>query len=354
MQAKRREENDIDKVFTNEEHAEWLRTQAKKKRPYWYGTYYLPCTEALLEKKRRQYPAHYGEDRTARYRQDIADGQICGDCVNGAIKGAVWSELGKRAPVYRSHDCPDKSADGMFEYCKKLGMEWGGMESMPDEPGIAVRMAGHVGVYVGGGEVAEWRGFRYGCVLTRLNTRRWLHWYRLPWTDYVSEGAVEAQENALLGSRLLKRGMKGADVRELQEELLSLGYPLEQYGADGEFGRETEHAVRMLQRAAGVKQDGQYGPDAHAALMRARAEMEAQTGEDEPDDVQESGSRRVYVTGERVNLREGAGTQYGVASVVRRGMSFDWVATAENGWYAIRSGGMVGWLSPKYSEVRSA
>lgn len=61
----------------------------------------------------------------------------------------------------------------------------------------------------------------------------------------------------------------------------------------------------------------------------------------------------MFVTGERVNLREGAGTQYGVTSVARRGMSFEWVATAGNGWYAIRFGGMVGWISPKYSEVRA-
>ena len=84
----------MEKVFTNIEHARWLREQARLKRPYWYGTYYLPCTETLLTKKAKQYPTHYKSDRMARYRQDIKNGQICGDCVNGAIKGAIWSELG--------------------------------------------------------------------------------------------------------------------------------------------------------------------------------------------------------------------------------------------------------------------
>lgn len=351
----------IEKVFTSAEHAFWLRAQAKRKRPYWYGTYYLPCSEGLLEKKKRQYPAHYGQERMARYRQDIEDGQMCGDCVNGAIKGAVWSELGTRAAVYKSHDCPDKSADGMFDYCRKLGVEWGGMESMPDEPGIAVRMAGHVGVYVGNGEVVEWRSFRYGCVITRLEARKWLHWYRLPWSDY-GEGAQtlpenpenpEKAENALLpGSRLLKKGMQGADVRALQEELTSLGYGLEKYGADGEYGAETARAVREFQKAAGVKQDGIYGPDTHRALMQVRADMEAQSGEEETD-REETPEKMVLVTGGKVNLRAGAGTQYEVVTVLRRGMTLKWLATAANGWHAVQSGSMTGWISPKYTEVRA-
>ena len=341
-------------MFTNIEHAKWLRAQAHRRRPYWYGTYYLPCSEELLQKKKKQYPAHYGEGRMARYREDIANGQVCGDCVNGAIKGAVWSELGTRAPVYKSHDCPDKSADGMFEYCRKIGMEWGGMDSMPDEPGIAVRMAGHVGVYVGDGEVVEWRGFSYGCVSTWLDERKWLHWYRLPWTEYVTGSAGSVQEEALLlGSRLLKSGMRGADVRELQEELMSLGYPLEKFGADGEFGKETDGALRAFQKAAGIRQDGQYGPVSHASLMQVRADMEAQAGEGEAEEEQETG-KIVVVTGGKVNLREGAGTQYGVASVVRRGMELEWVATADNGWHAVKAGGMTGWISPKYTEVRAA
>ena len=150
------------------EYIAWLREQARLKRPYWYGCYYNPCSEALLQRKAKQYPSHYTAKRMPTYRQHIAAGQIAGDCVNGAIKGAIWSELGTRQPVYGSHNCPDKSADGMFEYCKKQGMPWGAISSMPDKPGIAVRFAGHVGIYVGNGEVVEWKGFNYGCVVTKV------------------------------------------------------------------------------------------------------------------------------------------------------------------------------------------
>lgn len=48
---------------------------------YWYGTYCNPCSTSLLSGKSKQYPSHYTESRMARYRQDIADGKSCSDCV---------------------------------------------------------------------------------------------------------------------------------------------------------------------------------------------------------------------------------------------------------------------------------
>lgn len=269
----------MEKVFTNIEHAAWLREQAARKRPYWYGTYYLECTESLLAKKAKQYPSHYGSGRMATYRKHIAEGQICGDCVNGAIKGAVWSELGKRKPVYASHGCPDTNADGMFKRCKEWGMEWGTIDTIPDVPGVAVRMAGHVGVYVGNGEVVEWRGFKYGCVVTKLNERKWLHWYRLPWTDYVDAVAEEYE----LGDRLLKVDspmMRGDDVREMQERLNALGYSCG--NADGEFGQNTAKGVKEFQTSAKIAVDGIFGPASLKALKAAEA-----TGTDQKKTVAE-------------------------------------------------------------------
>ena len=43
---------------------------------------------------------------------------------------------------------------------------------------------------------------------------------------------------------ILKRGMKGDDVRALQQLLIKRGYALPKYGADGEYGAETERAVK--------------------------------------------------------------------------------------------------------------
>lgn len=132
------------------------------------------CTENLRAHKAKQYPAHYGSSRTARYRDDIAKKKVCADCV-GLIKGYNWTTGGQGviesigtdrtfSSKYGGHGCPDKSANGMFSYAKSRGCAWGTMDTLPEIPGIALRFDGHVGVYIGGGYAVEERGFNYGCV----------------------------------------------------------------------------------------------------------------------------------------------------------------------------------------------
>lgn len=54
-------------------------------QPYWYGTVVYKCSESLRSRKAKQYPSHYKDSRTARYKQDIANKKVCDDCV-GLIK----------------------------------------------------------------------------------------------------------------------------------------------------------------------------------------------------------------------------------------------------------------------------
>ena len=331
-----------EKLFTATAYVEWLKEQARLKRPYWFGTYYLECTQKLLDSKSRQNPQHYTDSRMARYKADIAAGQICGDCLGGAVKGAAWSDLGKHKTVYASNGVPDKRADGMYEWCRKQGAECGSISTIPlDCPGVAVRFSGHVGVYVGNGKVVEWRGFNYGCVTTRVFDRPWTHWYALPWVDYDQQ---DISVPDTLGERTLRKGMKGEDVKALQEALLSIGLTLPQYGADGDYGSETERAVRALQQRAHITENGVYDARTHEALMQLLAER------DDEDDTDAGRLVRVRVTGASVNVRAGAGTQFKILTVVHRGDVFNSVGRAANGWYAIRLSSGDGWISPKYTE----
>ena len=333
-------------VFTAAEYVAWLSAQVSLKRPYWYGTTYVECTESLLARKSVQYPDHYKSDRTARYKADIAAGQMCGDCVGGAIKGAAWSELGTRKSLYQSNGVPDRSADGMFEWCKAQGADWGVISTIPDVPGIAVRLAGHVGVYIGGGYVVEWRGFKYGCVRTELANRKWTHWYQLPWVDYGAAASAAVETYAALGQRLLKKGKTGDDVALLQEALNQLGFDAGE--VDGDFGPKTQKAVIRLQARAGIKQDGEYGSESHAALMAMLNEREAATSE--PEESSARGIVRVTAA-QSAYIREGAGTQYSIITAVKRGVELPHMATAENGWLAVQLDDKTGWISGKMAEV---
>ena len=55
----------------------------------------------------------------------------------------------------------------------------------------------------------------------------------------------------------LKNGDTGDAVKQMQVALNALGYSTN--GADGKFGSGTENAVRLFQKANGLKQDGKAG-----------------------------------------------------------------------------------------------
>lgn len=182
--------------MTNEHFAKWCIQMLGQ--PYWYGTCVYKCSETLLGRKKNQYPTNYPDgDMDKIFRPAIKKKQVCADCV-GACKGYAWTNGGvgvlesigndnEFKNKYKANDCPDKSANGMYEYCVKLKMEHGPISTIPETIGLMLHMDGHVGYYIGGGYVVEWRGRKYGCVKTKLNGRGWKHWTRLPWLDYGTE-----------------------------------------------------------------------------------------------------------------------------------------------------------------------
>ena len=72
-------------------------------------------------------------------------------------------------------------------------------------------------------------------------------------------------------------------------------------------------------------------------------------GGDGPFDVAEEPEHGVRITGDRVNVRLGPGTEYGVACVADKGDVLE--AVDAGGWRALKLGGVVCWVSEKYSEV---
>jgi GH25 family lysozyme M1 (1,4-beta-N-acetylmuramidase)/peptidoglycan hydrolase-like protein with peptidoglycan-binding domain len=67
---------------------------------------------------------------------------------------------------------------------------------------------------------------------------------------------------------LLRQGDKGPAVKELQEKLLKAGEKLPRYGADGDFGAETEEAVKAFQARHGLAVDGIWGPKSEAMMEK--------------------------------------------------------------------------------------
>lgn len=53
--------------------------------------------------------------------------------------------------------------------------------------GVAVWCEGHIGIYIGNGEVIEARGSAYGTVKTKVKDRDFTHWFKLVDITYVEE-----------------------------------------------------------------------------------------------------------------------------------------------------------------------
>lgn len=84
-----------------------------------------------------------------------------------------------------------------------------------------------------------------------------------------ADPAKPATIRAPSGYPLLRRGSRSARVKQLQHGLLKAERQLPKYGADGDYGAETEKAVRSFQRAHHCTADGEYGPQTARALKKA-------------------------------------------------------------------------------------
>ena len=125
-----------------------------------------------------------------------------------------------------------------------------------------------------------------------------------------------------------------------------LGYKLD---IDGDFGPETEKAVKKFQNKYQLVADGKYGPKSHEAMMDVLSELDY----DDDDDNDDAPIGHVQVIGGTVNVRKGCGTKYEIVTVVRKGTKLPYSAVGSNGWYYVEIDGLTGWISNKYTVVVS-
>lgn len=161
----------------------------------------------------------------------------------------------------------DAAARGHPEWVGYFG-EWGTIESLPNKVAFLFNqdksrkdklVMGHTGLYDGGGYVIQAGGQYKGVSDKPINKSRWSHWGTLTqeWMD---------KDMSEIDPFLIRRRDKGEKVKKLQEGLLSIGYKLPIYGADGDFGAETLSAVEAFQRDNGVILDGVWDSECQKIL----------------------------------------------------------------------------------------
>lgn len=255
---------------------------------YGYAMYGFQITDKTIQSKAAQNLNGWYTQKNIKKLQAVANQKppVWGfDCVN-LIKAVLWGWWGneekeKGGAVYASNGIPDTNADGMIARCSGVTDDFSSIEV-----GEAVWMSGHIGVYIGDGLAVECTpSWEDGVQITAVHNirkqqgfhgRTWVKHGRLPHVDYelsTEEGdtpvMVGERPEYALGSRLLKRGCYGEDVRELQSALIRLGFSCGNAGADADFGRATEKAVVAFQTVSGLIPDGKFGALTYEALKAA-------------------------------------------------------------------------------------
>ncbi|MBO5129772.1 MAG: hypothetical protein J6B95_05460 [Oscillospiraceae bacterium] len=144
---------------------------------YVWGTYGNVLTDSLFDYKLEQYP-----DGVGNYEDFIEANWLGGrttDCV-GLIKGYGWLDPDTLTIGYATNGMPDYGANQMYRSATVSGT----IDTIPEIPGLAVWCDGHIGVYIGNGEVIEAMGTKYGVVKTKLADRNWTHWLEIEYISY--------------------------------------------------------------------------------------------------------------------------------------------------------------------------
>lgn len=213
-------------------------------------------------------PAH-GYDQASRWGPDY-------DCSSFAIQAFKEAGLpltatytGNMKYDFLRHGFVDASTLGVIELGMGAGLKRGD---------VLLHEQNHTAIYLGDGTVVqasinERGGITGGQTGDQTGREIAVSPYRnYPWDivlRYVGDlDESPEEERTNLDTGLIQRGQTGARIKKLQALLIYFhGIDCGPDGVDGDFGPNTEAAVREFQTRAGLPVDGLVGPMTAAELL---------------------------------------------------------------------------------------
>lgn len=201
------------------------------------------------------------------------------DCVC-LVKSILWGFQGDPSKPYGgaeycSNNVPDINEAGMINVCSKVSTDFTNITV-----GEVVYMTGHIGIYVGNGEVVECSpAWKNGVQITKLPQRKWTKHGFLPYINYGTpkpEPKPTPKPSDFLGPKgYLGPGDKGENVRKLCDFMYRAfpGYAsvLKRNKANllgPEYGPNLKAWIQEFQRRTGLEPDGYTGPITLAELKK--------------------------------------------------------------------------------------
>ena len=163
---------------------QWAIAAEKAGWGYVWGACGQVLTESALAGKSAQYPDEVGGQEDFIRTHWL--GRRCADCV-GFIKGYSWLNADTHEIEYGTNGMPDIGADAMYANATEKGT----IDTIPEIPGLAVWHEGHIGIYIGNGQVIHASGTKVGVVQTPIGSSGWTHWLKIPYITYIEETEEE-------------------------------------------------------------------------------------------------------------------------------------------------------------------
>ena len=218
------------------------------------------CTQARLDAQAKAYPTY--ADKIRKYGPQWL-GKKCYDCAQlvRVCAAAAGYKLVSGASSQRKQDIWEAQ---------------GTIDTLPANSRALVLhrvvngVTEHTAICLGDGTEAEALGHQYGIVRRSMIGRSFTHWAKLRGLDEEGETTMPEAPTTPVDHihDTIRKGAKGYAVIEMQGRLLAHGVRLPKYGADGDFGAETETALKTFQGLHALKVDGICGPATWAALLR--------------------------------------------------------------------------------------
>lgn len=167
--------------------AAWAKHAAAAGWGYVWSTSGSVLTQGSYASLLSQYPSEVG-----RYADFIERNWLGGrttDC-SGLIRGYFYLNPTSGEMEYGYNGYEGLSANAYYA----AATERGSIDTIPEIPGLAVWHQGHIGIYIGDGQVIEAMSTQRGVVQTGLASRSWTHWLKVPGITYI-ETTEETNES---------------------------------------------------------------------------------------------------------------------------------------------------------------
>ena len=227
--------------------------------PYVFGAWGEECTPANRKKRVR------ADHPTVKSACPALNGGTCEQCKWG-IGVRMFDCRGFTRWLLQQVglDITGQGATSQFNTVANWAQR-GKISELPDCVCCVFQQSGktmqHTGMHIGGGRIIHCSN---GVQTGDISNKAWTHW-AVP-VGLYSEGEMPV----ITVKPILRKGSRGDEVKELQEQLNHLGYDCGT--ADGVFGTKTYTAVMHFQRDNGLTADGIVGQKTWAALDAAESQ----------------------------------------------------------------------------------